>query len=127
MYRDAYCRPRFSFQDFFIWASSLTMPLILLPKVWTPLNVWTWGSSAPYTLFLHWGVPGTTYGSPDLILSPLWKLVVWIPFVLSVYGLFKTSDDKWSSFGEHDFAKCFTLTMLLFLLVWKGIPAWVGK
>lgn len=106
MYRDAYCRPRFSFQDFFIWASFLTMPLIFLPTVWTPLNVWTLSSSVPYTL--------------------LWNLAAWIPFVLSVYGLFKNSDDEWSSFGEHDLAKCLTLTVLVFLFVWKGLPALFG-
>ena len=127
MYREDSYRPRFSFHDFFIWALFLTMPLILLPKVWGPLNKWGWGNSVPYNLFLHWGVPGTTYGSPDLILSPLWKLAVWIPFVLSVLGLFKTSDDKWSSFGEHDAVKCFILTVLVFLFIWKGIPAWVGR
>ena len=65
MYRDAPYHPRFSVHDFFMWMSFLTMPLVCLPQVWAPLNTWTWGSPVPYFLFLHWGVPGTTYGLPD--------------------------------------------------------------
>lgn len=127
MYRDALYHPRFSVHDFFMWMSFLTMPLVCLPQVWAPLNTWTWGSPVPYFLFLHWGVPGTTYGLPDPILFPLWKLAVWIPFVLSLYGFFKTFDDEWSSFGEGDLAKCFTLARLIFMFIWKGVPALFGR
>lgn len=127
MYREDSYRPRFSFHDFFTWASFLTMPLIFLPKVWGPLNVWAWGSPFPYTLTLHWGIPEGSLGSDDPILSPLWAIATWIPCVLSTYGFLKTSDDKWSSFGEHDAVKCFILTVLVFLSIWKGIPAWFGR